>query len=71
VSLDNFDPLPVIGTTPEQMRDACVTLADQALIAARGDQVAARESLRTVLEAIGAIPSESGPSRSYRWGERP
>jgi hypothetical protein len=57
VSLDNFDPLPVIGTSPEQMRGACVTLADQALIAADGDHPAAAEMLREALRAIGAVAS--------------
>ena len=53
MSPDAFDFLPVPGVTPEQMRAACVTLADQALIAAKGDAQSARESLREVLEAIG------------------
>jgi len=53
VSLESFDWAPLPGVTPEQMRAACVTLADQALIAAKGDAQAARESLREVLAAIG------------------
>jgi hypothetical protein len=60
MSPDSFDYLPVPGTTPEQMRAACVTLADQALSAAGGDEQAAAEMLRPALEAIGAIPHRPG-----------
>jgi hypothetical protein len=57
MSLESFDWGPLPGVTEEQMRGACVTLADQALIAAKGDVQAARESLREVLEAIGVAVS--------------
>jgi hypothetical protein len=57
MSLESFDYAPLPGVTPEQMRAACVTLADQALIVAKGDAQAARESPREVLEAIGVAAS--------------
>jgi hypothetical protein len=44
------------AVTEEQMRSACVTLADRSLIAADGDGQAAKAMLRDALSAIGAVP---------------
>lgn len=70
MSIESFDYLgEVAGITPEQLRSAGVTLADQSLIAAGLDGEAAAEPLRTALQAIGAYPYESGTVRKARFGE--
>ena len=66
--METFDPSSLPGVTAEQMRAACITLADLSLTAARGDKRAARGILRTVLEAIGVLPYKPGP-RKYKFGE--
>jgi hypothetical protein len=53
--------------TDEQMRSACVTLADRSLLAADGDGQAAKAMLRDALSAIGAVPyTPLNPPRTSR-----
>jgi hypothetical protein len=56
--------------TGAQQRAACVTLAGLALIAARGDEQAAKGMLREALEAIGAVPYQRTPA-PYFYGQAP
>lgn len=50
--------------TEAQQRSAMVTLACAALTAADGDAQAAKETLREVLEEIGAMPYEAVSRRA-------
>jgi hypothetical protein len=53
--------------TAAQERAACIVLAGKALDAAGGDWDTARTILRGPLEAIGAIPYDTGQPRGT-WG---
>lgn len=51
--------------TEDEQREAGIRLAERALIAAGGDEEAAKPMLREVLEAAGFIPYETAARYQY------